>query len=142
MYFKKEKGATAVDIVASVVIITMFIGMISGLVTNINYNIKSTELKNKAMIYAVQEIEKIKAQGIDQYTDKGITEEYVVEDSDIYADSKFTGYHKKATISDYVLVKQDSTKQSNILKVVNVEISYRLGGKDNNVTLSTYITKK
>ena len=138
---KNESGDILTDLVASVVIITIFISLISGLIANANFNIQKTQKQSEAMSYAVQEIEKTKAKGIESYIDKGIEQEYIETDEDIYKDNKFTGYHKKVTIDDYVLVKNDTTKESNILKVVNVEISYKLGGKDNNVNLSTYITK-
>ena len=55
---------------------------------------------------------------------------------------KFTGYHKKITIKDYVLIKNDQTKQPNILKEITVEISYMNRKGTQNVKISTYITKE
>ncbi len=60
---KEEKGITGIDIAISVVIITIFIAIIANLIANINVNNKDIERKTKATSYAVQEIEKIKAQG-------------------------------------------------------------------------------
>ena len=73
--------------------------------------------------------------------ENGIEEEEVVEESDIVdKDSNFTGYHKKISIKDYVLVTGDNTKQPNIIKELTVEISYKLIGEYKNITLSTYIS--
>lgn len=63
MVIKEEKGVTGIDIAISVIVITIFIAMIANLIASININAKDTERKTKAISYAVQEIEKIKALG-------------------------------------------------------------------------------
>ena len=63
MVIKGEKGVTGIDIAISLIIITIFIAMIANLIANININNKDSERKTKAVSYAVQEIEKIKALG-------------------------------------------------------------------------------
>lgn len=63
MVIKEEKGIAGIDIAISVVLITIFIAMIANTITNININSKEIERKSKATLYAVQEIEKIKATG-------------------------------------------------------------------------------
>lgn len=63
MVIKGEKGITGIDIAISLIIITIFIAMIANLIANININNKDSERKTKAVSYAVQEIEKIKALG-------------------------------------------------------------------------------
>lgn len=71
MVIKEEKGVTGIDIAISVILITIFIAMIANLIANININSKDTERKTKATLYAVQEIEKIKALGYsDNYEGK------------------------------------------------------------------------
>lgn len=142
--FKKENGFTVVDIAISIVIITIFIAVIGNLIINININSKAIDRKTIATSYAVQEIEKIKAQGyLNIYEDKGIAEEEILEEFDIInSEGEFSGYTKKVTIKDYVFLKNDSTKQSNLVKEVKVEISYLLQNKVQNVTISTYIAKE
>lgn len=61
MLIKEEKGITGIDTAISLVIITIFISIIANIIANININTKETERKAKATSYAVQEIEKIKA---------------------------------------------------------------------------------
>lgn len=72
--------------------------------------------------------------------ENGISAEEVVKEEDIVENGKFTGYHKKVLIKDYVYITGDSKKQSNLVKEITVEISYKLAGKDKNIKISTYIS--
>ena len=136
MLVKEEKGLTGVDIAISIVVMTIFIAMIANLIANITLNTQDIKRKSTATSYAVQEIEKIKAQGyIDDYNSKGIDSE------DVYSNSEFSGYHKKVTIKDYVLVTNNKNKKQDIVKEITVEISYKLGGKDKKVTITTYVAR-
>lgn len=142
MLIKQEKGLTGIDVAISIVVLTIFISMIGSLIVNINLDSRDTERKTVAVSYAVQEIEKKKAEGyVDSYNDKGITGEEILEEVDILdKEGNFSGYHKKTTIKDYVFIKNDDTKQKNLVKEITVEILYRLGNKDKSVKISTYIT--
>lgn len=140
MFIKNQKGIAAIDIAISIIVITIFIALIGNLIVNINLNAKDSERKTIATSYAVQEIENIKAKDFQEYTDKGIQEPYVIEE-DIIKDNNFTGYHKKITIKDYVLIKQDNSKEPNIVKEATVEISYKIGKEEKTIRLATYISK-
>lgn len=143
MHIKEEKGLAVVDISISVMIITIFIAVIGNLIININLNSKDIERKTIAISYAVQEIEQIKSLGyIDEYDDKGINDEYIIEEDIITSDGNFSGYSKKVSIKDYTLIKNDNTKKSNLVKQVTVEIVYKLGNKDQIVKISSYVTKE
>lgn len=143
MHIKEEKGFTGIDIAISVIIITIFIAIIANLISNINLTSEETKRKTIATSYAVQQMEIIKAQGyIENYEDKGIDKEDTIVDEDIKKDRNFTGYHKKVTIKDYTLIKNDSKAQTNLVKEITVQISYKLAGKDENIEISTYIKKE
>lgn len=143
MLVKEEKGLTGVDIAISIVVMTIFIAMIANLIANINLNTQDIKRKSTATSYAIQEIEKVKAQGyIDDYNSKGIDSEDVLKDEDIYSNSEFSGYHKKVTIKDYVLVTNNKNKKQDVVKEIMVEMSYKLGGKDKKVTITTYVARK
>ena len=143
MLIKEEKGFTGIDIAISLIVITIFIAMIANLIANINLTAQDTNRKTIATSYAVQEIEKIKSQGyIESYDSKGITKEDILKEEDIYNGSEFTGYNKKVVIRDYVLVVNDTTKKSNIVKEITVNISYKVGNKEKNVKISTYVAKE
>lgn len=144
MLIREERGFSQIDIVISVILITIFIALIGNLIVNINLNSKNVERKALATSYAVQEIEKIKAQKyIDNYEDKGIEKEDIIEEKDIVnSTGDFSGYHKKISIKDFVLIQGDNTKQVNLVKEITVEISYKIGNQDRNVKISTYIAKE
>lgn len=74
--------------------------------------------------------------------ENGINEEETIKEQDIENSEGFTGYHKKVSIKDYVLIVNDDTKQSNLVKQITVEISYKLGKEEKNVEISTYITRE
>ena len=139
---KNEKGFTGIDIVVSVIIITIFIALIANLIANINLKSTGIERKSEATSYAVQEIEKIKAQGYKMdYEDKGVSNIDVLEEQDININGKFSGYHKKTIIKDYVLIQNDSTKEANLVKEITVQISYLLANKEQKVEISTVVVK-
>ena len=144
MKLKNQKGFTMIDISVSIVILTIFLAVIGNIISNVNINSQNMKKKTQATAYMAQEIEKIKATGyIENYNNKGITQEEILEESDIYDnDKKFTGYHKKITIKDYQFIKKDETKKIDILKEITVYISYRNANKDENISISTYITKE
>lgn len=71
----------------------------------------------------------------------GINTEEVLKEEDIVENQKYTGYYKKVSIKDYVLITGDTTKQSNLVKEITVEISYKLANKNKNIKISTYISK-
>ncbi len=141
MLIKEEKGVTGIDLAISIIIITIFIAMVGNLIININLNSKDTQRKTIATSYAMQEIEKIKAKGyIDSYNEKGINQEDTIEEDDIIdSNNNFTGYHKKVSIKDYVLIQEDNTKKANLVKKITVEISYKLKNNDKSVSISTYV---
>lgn len=143
MLVKDEKGLTGVDITISIIVMTIFMAMIANLIVNIKLNTQDIKRKSTATSYAVQEIEKIKAQGyINDYDSMGINSKEKLKDEDIYNNSEFSGYHKKVTIKDYVLVINNNTKTKDIVKEITVEISYKLGSKDKKIVISTYVSKE
>lgn len=143
MSIKEEKGLTGVDIAISLIIMTMFIAMIANLIAKTNLISQNAQKKSIATSYAIQEIEKIKAQGyVETYDSKGITSKEILKEEDIYNNSEFTGYHKETSIKDYVYIINDNTKQKDIVKEITVEISYKLGKEEKSIKISTYIAKE
>ena len=73
--------------------------------------------------------------------ENGINAEEVLKEEDITENQSLTGYHKKILIKDYVFITGDTTKQSNLVKEITVEISYKLANKEKNIKISTYISQ-
>ena len=142
MYIKDEKGLTGIDIAISIIIITIFISVLANLIMNINLNSEKTKRMEIATAYAVQEIEQLKVKGyVDEYNNKGIYDKDIISEKDIMDDdNNFTGYSKTTTIKDYVLIKNDKSKQMNVLKELTVTVSFKVGDSTENIDISTYIT--
>ena len=58
MNLKNEKGITNIDIIVSIIIITLFVAIIATLMSNINGNSDSVERRAEATNYAINEIER------------------------------------------------------------------------------------
>ena len=71
----------------------------------------------------------------------GINVKETLKEEDITENQKYTGFHKEVSIKDYVLITGDTTKKTNLVKEITVEISYKLANKEKNIKISTYISQ-
>lgn len=135
---KEEKGITGIDIIVSVIIITMFVAIIAIIFSNITSNSKGIDRKTEATYKAISLIEEIKNAGIEN-VDKFID----AEGSSILDEEKNpTPYTKRVTVIDYTEMEGNEDKIPGIVKKVTVEVSYQNGGKTEKVELSTLLTAK
>lgn len=135
---KEENGITGIDIIVSVIIITMFVAIIAIIFSNITSNSKGIDRKTEATYKAISLIEEIKNAGIEN-VDKFID----AEGSSILDEEKNpTPYTKKVTVIDYTEMEGNEDKIPGIVKKVTVEVSYQNGGKTEKVELSTLLTAK
>lgn len=134
---KNEKGITGIDIIVSILIITIFVAILTVLFFNINTDSKGIERKTEATHYAISLIEEIKNKGIeeaDMYIDN--------EGSSILdADKQATPYTKKVYVVDYAEMEGNEDKMPNLVKKVTVEVSYINKGETETVELSALLTK-
>lgn len=134
---KNEKGITGIDIIVSILIITIFVAILTVLFFNINTDSKGIERKTEATHYAISLIEEIKNKGIedaDMYIDN--------EGSSILDASKqATPYTKKVYVVDYAEMEGNEDKMPNLVKKVTVEVSYINKGETETVELSALLTK-
>lgn len=134
---KNEKGITGIDIIVSILIITIFVAILTVLFFNINTDSKGIERKTEATHYAISLIEEIKNKGIeeaDMYIDN--------EGSSILdADKQATPYTKKIYVVDYSEIEGNEDKMPNLVKKVTVEVSYINKGETETVELSALLTK-
>lgn len=142
MKIKSEKGISNIDLTVSIILITLFVTIIATLMYSITVSSNSMERKAEATNYAINEIEKLKAQDFTslQDTDEETNDFTNITDNE----GNPTGYAKKITIIDYANLPEnqdDETILSGLVKKVTVEISYKEGDKIETVDLSTVITK-
>ena len=140
MKIYSEKGFTGIDISVSVVIIFIFISIISLLVYRTNSTSKEIQLKSDAIYFAINEIENIKSKGIEEYIGKS-----VANGNSVIAENEETekqGYYKTITVTDYTDLEGKTDKTKDIVKKVNVKITYMFKAKEQTVELSTILTKE
>lgn len=142
MNLKSEKGFTGVDIAIAIVVIFIFTSVIAILVYNFNASSKELERRTQATYYAISEIENIKKQSFSAYSGRNKNNNSVNPNEESIKDSnnKDTGYYRTITVLDYNDI--DSTKITNIVKKITVEISYMSQGKRQSVSLSTVLAKE
>ena len=115
---KNSKGFTQTDIVVAVVAIIFFTTLIVALMTNVK--VQSTKLKGKllANIYLTEALENV---GILQY-------DYVTEENKNLIFPKMTDvFTPQLSISK--LTDEDNTKDEDVIKMVEVKITYQIGNK-------------
>ncbi len=124
---KSEKGYTGIDIAISVVVLFIFVSVITTLSYSFNSSSKEVELKAEATAIAVQEIEKIKNETMQ---DIKTEDEKEIEE----------GFYRTITVVDYADIAEGKT--SGLVKKVTVTIQYMFKGEPQAVELSTIIAKE
>lgn len=129
---KSEKGYTGVDIAISIVVLFLFISLISTLSYHVNSSYKEIELKSKATEIAIIEIEKMKSKTWEEITTEDISYRETVEVQE--------GYFRTIIVRDYHDL--DTSKNSDVIKKITVQIQYMFKGKQEMIEISTLIAKE
>lgn len=139
---RSDKGITGIDITISVILITIFIGLISTLTYQIQKNSSDIERKTEATSYAVELLEQIKSEGFEKLPVKGNQKISSLPDGYI-TDQKgeATGYYRTVTVLDYTDLPGNETKTPELLKKVTVQIMYKSGKNEQTIEMSTIIAK-
>lgn len=133
MNLREQKGFAGSDIIISVIILFIFVSLISTMFYNFNISGKEVERRSEAVNIAVSEIEQIKINGFSQLINNDIScEKEEVDGKD--------GYYKTITVEDYS--ETDTTKQKDVVKRVKVKITYKFKNQEQNVELSTILSKE
>ena len=134
MNLREQKGFAGSDIIISVIILFIFVSLISAMFYNFNISGREVERRSEAVNIAVSEIEQIKINGFSQ----------LIDGNDISCEKKAVdgkeGYYKTITVEDYA--DTDTTKQKDVVKKVNVKITYKFKNQEQNVELSTILSKE
>ena len=133
MNLREQKGFAGSDIIILFIILFIFVSLISTMFYNFNISGKEVERRSEAVNIAVSEIEQIKINGFSQLINDDIScEKKAVEGKN--------GYYKTITVEDYA--DTDTTKQKDVVKKVNVKITYKFKNQEQNVELSTILSKE
>lgn len=139
MNFRNEKGYTGIDISVAIVILFIFVSIISMMIYQMNSSSKEVQLKTDATYLAINEIENIKNQGIDEYIGKSVANgnNVITENQEVEE-----GYYKTVTVIDYTDIDGNQDKTKDLVKKVTVKISYMFKAKEQSVELSTVLSKE
>lgn len=145
MKLKSEKGITNIDVILSIIVISIFITIITVISGNLQKNNDLLERETEALYYAVDTIEDIKGQSFDILPKKGSNKiQGVLTLQDGYIldkNGKTTPYYRTITVQDYTDLPEGNGKQAEILKKITVEIAYKERNQEKKITLSTIKTK-
>lgn len=138
MKVKENKGFTTADIVVSVSIIVIFIGLITSLFYNFYI---TTTVKNRNAIATnclIDVIEEIKLMEYDEVENNSL--ELLI--GTLEANKTIPdGYHITANIQKYNEMEGNQEK-SDLIKILNVTVEYTIQDKIEKIEISTLITKK
>lgn len=146
MKLKEQKGVTGIDIAISIVVLFIFVSLIASLIYNYNVSVKESARKTQALDLAINEIENIKKEGfLSKY--EGINSRSttyadgtVIEKNKAIEDNE--GFFKTVSIMDYTDISGKENEEKDIVKKITVKISYMSNWNEENIELSTIITKE
>lgn len=144
MNIRNNKGVTGVDLSVALIIIVLFVGLIIMLVNNFGVSTKGINRTTIATNIAIVKIEELKSLEYD--TLNGTTVEYKDENGITQASApyKVTTEITKYIDSEYVnnLSDEEKEKMQDVIKIVKVTVEYKVGNKNENIDISTVITKE
>ena len=152
MNIRNQKGFAGIDMIIALISLSMFIVIITVMVTKYNSQVLEMKLKSQALEYAISGIEDIKSKGyISSYNDLGLADNII--DTDVEGDYilneegnqinnqeliEESGFYKTITIKDYKLENSGATK--NLVKEITMQISYMYKAEKQVLELSTVIS--
>ncbi|MGN1297157.1 MAG: hypothetical protein ACI4VH_01810 [Clostridia bacterium] len=144
MNIRSQKGYTGIDIAISVIVITIFISLIAVLIYRFNSSSNEMQLKSKATEIAIDEIEKVKAAGFKEYEKMNQTTKKDKEENSLVNQpvEKEQGFYKTITVEDYTDTEGNENKIPNLVKRITVTISYMDKGQEQQISLSTILSKE
>ncbi len=126
-FLKDNKGVTGIDLAVAVTIIIVF----AGLIATIMYNLYLTNLEilksANASAYATIILEKVDEKAFEDITDDFVTN--LINNNELSIDDSYN-------------VEFSKTDTNELLKVVNLKITYTVNNKEKNLTLNKLKVKE
>ena len=164
MNFKSEKGFTGVDITVALIVVLLFMSLIAVVFFEIEKSSKDIERESEATYLATNIIELFRSKKYDDVQLTGNDEEgnprailiteykdgnnqliipvYTENDTNPSSSSVLikTGYTVYVTVKNHVPIGR--TNPSDLVKIVTIDVQYKLAGSVKNVELSTSIVRE
>ena len=128
---RNNKGFTGVDIAVSVVIFTIFVTVITSMFYNLSVTENRIQRKTEATNLAIKVIETMKVIEFDK-----LTEGMTINDINNLITDKIevpNGYN--------VTVGVDNSTYPDVIKIISVQIDYKLGKQDETINIETLVKK-
>lgn len=158
MNLKNNKGYAATDISIAVIILLILVPTIMGIVYNANINRTELSIKVEAFNIATNTLETAKGIELENLTSQSILNELSNgmyngsltetvntenEDEETYSaviKTERASYKLNIKVKDFAdtAINQENVEQ-NVVKTVDVGVSYKYGGKEKNINLSTVV---
>ena len=133
---RSEKGFTTADIIVSLMVIVIFVGIIaSGFY---NYYIASTGVSRNsaALSYTIDVIETVEEMNYADVTEQSVNEKI----QQLYSSNTIQeGYEVTATVQKYNETP-GNTEKSDFIKTLTVTVRYEVGKKTEQIQISRLIT--
>lgn len=129
----KNKGFTTADIVISVIIIMLFIGIITTLFYNFYITTSAKNRNAMATNYLIDVIEEAKILKYEDVDEEAI--QSIITNLDVSE-----GYTVTATLQKYNEI-EGNTDKIDLIKILDVNVEYTVGDKTEKIEISTLITK-
>ncbi|MCI8444766.1 MAG: hypothetical protein HFJ37_06465 [Clostridia bacterium] len=139
MNLKSQKGYTGIDIAISVMVIFIFVSLIALLIYNVNSTSQKIELKSEATYIAIDEIEAIKNESFATYEERSVASGNSEEQAEVEGKE---GFYKTIIVEDYTDIQGNENKIPNLVKKITVRISYMFQAKEQNIEISTILSKE
>ena len=141
MNLKKNNGFVGVDISVALIILLILVPTITGMIYNINKKNNSMKRQAQATNIAVNVMESAKGINIEDLTVEALNEEicnlYSSDNANVLEINNVS-YKLEITVTDYS--ETNTNAEPNKVKTVKAIVTYQVGGKEEQVELSTVIT--
>jgi Tfp pilus assembly protein PilE len=134
---KLNKGITSIDVVISVIIVTLFASIIATLFYNLYITTTARKRNAIATNCLIDVIENVKMMEYSDVDDSGVSK--VVQDL-INDNTIPQGYNVTSSITKYNET-EGNTDKKDLVKILKVSVNYKLGSKEEKIEISTLITK-
>ena len=133
---RSEKGFTTADIIVSLMVIVIFVGIIAS--GYYNYYLASTGISRSsaALSYTIDVIETVEEMNYADVTEQSVNEKI----QQLYSSNAIPeGYEISATVQKYNETSGNTAKRD-LIKTLTVTVRYELGKKTEQIQISRLIT--
>lgn len=130
---RSQKGISGIDITVSIILITIFMTLAVMASGRIVQNRNRSSVNRQALVYAINEIERLKQMSVEDNSLNNIQGQYIGD----------TSFYQTVIIEDYKEIADPNNLDSSIvedkLKKATVEIKYKEAGTIKTIELSAVI---